>query len=49
MSIVKFKDFTIENITDEVHEVREFQGTFADNRTNCLLYTSDAADDVAGV
>lgn len=34
MSIVKFKDFTIENITDRVHEVREFQGTFADNRTN---------------
>ena len=34
MSIVKFKDFTIENITDEVHEVNEFQGTWADNRTN---------------
>lgn len=34
MSIVKFKDFTIENITDEVREVREFQGTWADNRTN---------------
>lgn len=34
MSIVKFKDFTIENITDTVHEVHEFQGTFADNRTN---------------
>ena len=34
MSIVTFKDFTIENITDRVREVREFQGTFADNRTN---------------
>ena len=34
MSIVDFKDFTIENITDEVHEVSEFQGTFADNYTN---------------
>lgn len=34
MSIVTFKDFTIENITDRVHEVNEFQGTFADNRTN---------------
>ena len=34
MSIVEFKDFTIENITDTVHEVSEFQGTFADNRTN---------------
>lgn len=34
MSIVTFKDFTIENITDTVHEVHEFQGTFADNRTN---------------
>ena len=34
MSIVTFKDFTIENITDEVHEVNEFQGTWADNRTN---------------
>lgn len=34
MSIVTFKDFTIENITDEVHEVSEFQGTFADNHTN---------------
>ena len=34
MSIVEFKDFTIENITDRVHEVNEFQGTFADNRTN---------------
>ena len=26
MSIVTFKDFTIENITDRVHEVNEFQG-----------------------
>ena len=34
MSIVKFKDFVIENITDRVHEVHEFHGTFADNRTN---------------
>lgn len=34
MSIVTFKNFTIENITDTVHEVHEFQGTFADNRTN---------------
>ena len=34
MSIVTFKDFTIENITDKVREVSEFQGTFADNRTN---------------
>lgn len=34
MSIVTFKDFAIENITDEVREVSEFQGTFADNRTN---------------
>lgn len=34
MSIVTFKDFTIVNITDTVHEVHEFQGTFADNRTN---------------
>lgn len=34
MSIVEFKDFTIENITDTVREVSEFQGTFADNRTN---------------
>lgn len=34
MSIVTFKDFTIENITDRVHEVNEFHGTFADNRTN---------------
>lgn len=34
MSIVEFKDFTIVNITDKVHEVHEFQGTFADNRTN---------------
>lgn len=34
MSIVTFKDFTIENITDRVREVNEFHGTFADNRTN---------------
>ena len=34
MSIVKFKDFVIKNITDRVHEVYEFQGTFANNRTN---------------
>lgn len=34
MSIVTFKDFTIDNITDRVHNVREFHGTFADNYTN---------------
>lgn len=34
MSIVTFRDFTIENITDKVREVNEFHGTFADNRTN---------------
>lgn len=34
MSIVTFKDFMIENITDRVHNVREFHGTFADNYTN---------------
>ena len=47
MSIVTFKDFTIENITDEVHEVREFQGTWADNRTNIceiLIELSTAVD-----
>ena len=47
MSIVTFKDFTIENITDEVHEVREFQGTWADNLTNIceiLIELSTAVD-----
>ena len=34
MSIVEFKDFVIENITDRVRNVREFQGTFSDNHTN---------------
>lgn len=34
MSIIKFKDFVIKNITDTVREVHEFHGTFADNRTN---------------
>lgn len=34
MSIVEFKDFRIENITDKIHHVREFQGTFSDNHTN---------------
>ncbi len=48
MSIVKFKDFTIENITDEVHEVREFQGTFADNRTNICEITIDISTTVDG-
>lgn len=48
MSIVEFKDFAIENITDRVHEVREFQGTFADNRTNIceiLIEISTVVDD----
>ena len=48
MSIVKFKDFTIENITDEVHEVREFQGTFADNCTNICEITIDISTLVGG-
>lgn len=46
MSIVKFKDFTIENITDEVHEVNEFQGTWADNRTNVCEITIDISTEV---
>lgn len=48
MSIVTFKDFTIENITDEVHEVREFQGTWADNRTNVCEITIDISTEVEG-
>ena len=46
MSIVKFKDFTIENITDRVHEVNEFQGTWADNRTNICEITIDISTEV---
>ena len=46
MSIVTFKDFTIENITDEVHEVNEFQGTWADNRTNVCEITIDISTEV---
>ena len=48
MSIVTFKDFMIENITDRVHNVREFQGTFADNYTNIceiLIEISTTIDD----
>ena len=48
MSIVTFKDFTIENITDTVHEVHEFQGTFADNRTNICEITIDISTTVDG-
>lgn len=48
MSIVTFKDFTIENITDRVHEVREFQGTFADNRTNICEILIDISTLVGG-
>ena len=48
MSVVTFKDFTIENITDEVHEVREFQGTWADNRTNVCEITIDISTLVDG-
>lgn len=47
MSIVTFKDFAIENITDRVHNVREFHGTFADNYTNIceiLIEISTAAE-----
>ena len=46
MSIVTFKDFTIENITDKVHEVSEFQGTWADNRTNICEITTDISTEV---
>lgn len=46
MSIVTFKDFTIENITDTVHEVHEFQGTFADNRTNICEILIDISTEV---
>lgn len=47
MSIVKFKDFVIKNITDTVHEVHEFHGTFADNRTNIceILIEISTVDD----
>lgn len=48
MSIVKFKDFTIENITDRVHEVNEFQGTWADNRTNICEIMLDISTTVDG-
>lgn len=48
MSIVRFKDFTIENITDEVHEVSEFQGTFADNRTNICEILIEISTEVEG-
>ena len=48
MSIVKFKDFTIENITDRVHEVNEFQGTWADNRTNICEIMIDISTTVDG-
>lgn len=48
MSIVTFKDFTIENITDEVHEVSEFQGTFADNRTNICEILIEISTEVEG-
>mgnify|MGYP000902290540 CR=1 FL=1 len=48
MSIVTFKDFTIENITDEVREVSEFQGTFADNRTNICEILIEISTEVEG-
>ena len=48
MSIVTFKDFTIENITDTVHEVHEFQGTFADNRTNICEILIEISTEVEG-
>lgn len=48
MSIVRFKDFTIENITDEVREVSEFQGTFADNRTNICEILIEISTEVEG-
>lgn len=48
MSIVTFKNFTIENITDRVHEVNEFQGTWADNRTNVCEITIDILTTVDG-
>ena len=48
MSIVTFKDFTIENITDTVHEVHEFQGTFADNRTNICEILIESSTEVEG-
>lgn len=48
MSIVRFKDFTIENIIDEVREVSEFQGTFADNRTNICEILIEISTEVEG-
>ena len=48
MPIVEFKDFTIENITDTVREVSEFQGTFADNRTNICEILIDISTLVGG-
>lgn len=48
MSIVTFKDFTIENITDKVREVNEFHGTFADNRTNICEISIDISTLVGG-
>lgn len=48
MSIVTFKDFTIENITDKVREVSEFQGTFADNRTNICEILIEISTEVEG-
>ena len=48
MSIVTFKNFTIENITDKVREVSEFQGTFADNRTNICEILIDISTLVGG-
>ena len=48
MAIVTFKNFTIENITDKVREVSEFQGTFADNRTNICEILIDISTLVGG-
>ena len=48
MSVVTFKNFTIENITDRVHEVHEFQGTFADNRTNICEILIEISTEVEG-
>lgn len=46
MSIVTFKDFTIESITDRVREVNEFHGTFADNHTNICEILIDILTEV---
>lgn len=48
MSIVTFKDFTIENITDKVRNVREFHGTFADNYTNICEILIEISTEVEG-